>query len=144
MGTEVLRPQEYCFGNVAPVIVLKKGDSYRTTVCNNNGYQKPQPQRLLPEKMGSTSGREGKLKLHCENVDDSYAGSAFFHSPSPRSLPLPSFFNKKQESMATGECHDGFDDSATKHLCSLLRLGDTGNTNSINGGVRLHEILRIM
>ncbi|GKC07556.1 hypothetical protein Tco_0999166 [Tanacetum coccineum] len=49
--------------------------------------------------------------------------SAFFHSPSPRSLPLPSFFNKKQDSMALVTDHDAFDDSATKHLCSLLRLG---------------------
>ncbi|KAK9065590.1 hypothetical protein SSX86_014991 [Deinandra increscens subsp. villosa] len=70
--------------------------------------------------------KEPDLKPNCENGDDSYAGSGFFHSPSPRSLPLPSFFNKKQEeeSMAMAEDHGGgFDDSATKHLCRLLRLG---------------------
>ncbi|KAJ4955682.1 hypothetical protein NE237_012465 [Protea cynaroides] len=46
---------------------------------------------------------------------DKYAGSAFSLSPSPRSLPLPSFFMKK----------DGLaivDDSATKDLRRLLRL----------------------
>ncbi|KAJ4968007.1 hypothetical protein NE237_014708 [Protea cynaroides] len=46
---------------------------------------------------------------------DVYAGSAFSLSPSPSSLPLPSFFMKK----------DGLaiiDDSATKDLRRLLRL----------------------
>ncbi|XP_071727371.1 uncharacterized protein [Rutidosis leptorrhynchoides] len=99
MGTELLRPQDCFIINVAPVIVRKNR--------NNNGYQ----------KMGSASRRERELK---PNFDDSYAGSAYFHSPSPRSLPLPSFFNKKDDSMVD---HDGFDDSATKHICSLLRLG---------------------
>lgn len=105
MGTEVLHPQLDCFIiNVAPVIIHK------------NGYNKPPP-----EKMGSASRKQPALKPNCENGDDSYAGSAFFHSPSPRSLPLPSFFNMKQESLV--EEHGGFDDSATKHICRLLRLG---------------------
>ncbi|XP_042499348.1 uncharacterized protein LOC122077465 [Macadamia integrifolia] len=46
---------------------------------------------------------------------DVYAGAAFSCSPSPSSLPLPSFFKKK----------DGLtivDDSATKDLRRLLRL----------------------
>ncbi|XP_043722825.1 uncharacterized protein LOC122669967 [Telopea speciosissima] len=46
---------------------------------------------------------------------DVYAGAAFSVSPSPSSLPLPSFFKKK----------DGLtivDDSATKDLRRLLRL----------------------
>ncbi|CAK9180890.1 unnamed protein product [Ilex paraguariensis] len=41
-----------------------------------------------------------------------YAGSAFSMSPSPRSLPLPSFFYKKQ----------AVEDSATRDLRRLLRL----------------------
>ncbi|KAK1417880.1 hypothetical protein QVD17_27014 [Tagetes erecta] len=107
MGTEVLHPHlADCFIiKVAPVIIHK------------NGYPKSQPEK----KTGSASTKQPALKPNCENGDDSYAGSAFFHSPSPRSLPLPSFFNMKQESMV--EDHDGFDDSATKHLCRLLRLG---------------------
>ncbi|KAJ8573784.1 hypothetical protein K7X08_010295 [Anisodus acutangulus] len=44
---------------------------------------------------------------------DVYAGSAFSNSPSPRSLPLPSFFNNNKKS---------FDDSATRDLRRLLRL----------------------
>ncbi|KAI3756106.1 hypothetical protein L1987_55919 [Smallanthus sonchifolius] len=100
MGTEVLHPLQDCFINLAPVI-------------HNDGHHTP------PEKMGSSSRRELNLKLDCENDDDnSYAGSGFFHSPSPKSLPFPSFFNKKQDSMAMVADHE-----ATKHLCRLLRLG---------------------
>lgn len=47
---------------------------------------------------------------------DVYAGSAFSNSPSPRALPLPSFFNKKQEDFKS------FDDFATRDLRRLLRL----------------------
>ncbi|XP_047335876.1 uncharacterized protein LOC124939444 [Impatiens glandulifera] len=46
---------------------------------------------------------------------DTYAGSAVSISPSPNSLPLPSFFSKKQVSKI-------FEDSATRDLCRLLRL----------------------
>ncbi|KAI3804619.1 hypothetical protein L1987_26309 [Smallanthus sonchifolius] len=105
MGTEVLHPLQDCFINLAPVIVTKHEN-------NNVGYHTP------PEKMGSASRRELNLKLDCDNNDDnSYAGSGFFHSPSPKSLPFPSFFNKKQDSMAMVADHE-----ATKHLCRLLRL----------------------
>ncbi|KAG9457492.1 hypothetical protein H6P81_002000 [Aristolochia fimbriata] len=47
---------------------------------------------------------------------DVYAGSAFFNSPAPSDLPLPSFSKKK--------CGPGgvVDDSATKDLRRLLRL----------------------
>lgn len=43
---------------------------------------------------------------------DVYAGSAVSMSPSPRALPLPSFFSKKK----------AVDDNATKDLRRLLRL----------------------
>ncbi|KAL2464002.1 uncharacterized protein Fot_51958 [Forsythia ovata] len=49
---------------------------------------------------------------------DIYAGSAFSMSPSPRSLPVPSFFNNKKEDGA----HKVFDDLATRDLRRLLRL----------------------
>ncbi|CAH1429504.1 unnamed protein product [Lactuca virosa] len=123
MGTEVLHPQDF-LPKVAPVIVWKtyKNDKSYPTPINNNTLRKPQSLRFS-EKTGSTPRRERKLKPNHEDGDDSYAGSGFFHSPSPRSLPLPSFFNKKQDSMAMAADHDGFDDSATKHLRQLLRLG---------------------
>ncbi|CAI9765900.1 unnamed protein product [Fraxinus pennsylvanica] len=49
---------------------------------------------------------------------DIYAGSAFSMSPSPRSLPVPSFFNNKRQDCA----RKVFDDSATRDLRRLLRL----------------------
>ncbi|CAA2961060.1 uncharacterized protein LOC111366023 [Olea europaea var. sylvestris] len=51
-------------------------------------------------------------------VADIYAGSAFSMSPSPRSLPVPSFFNNKTQNSASKV----FDDSATRDLRRLLRL----------------------
>ncbi|XP_028759896.1 uncharacterized protein LOC114718661 [Neltuma alba] len=46
---------------------------------------------------------------------DMYAGSACAVSPSPSALPLPSFWKKK-------ECSVAVDDSATRDLRRLLRL----------------------
>ena len=44
-----------------------------------------------------------------------YAGSAFSVSPAPETLPLPSFFRRKEASVVV-------DDSATRDLRRLLRL----------------------
>ncbi|KAL9140080.1 hypothetical protein ABFS82_14G012500 [Erythranthe guttata] len=43
-----------------------------------------------------------------------YAGSGCFTSPSPRSVPLPSFFSKKEP--------ENSEDGATRDLRRLLRL----------------------
>ncbi|KAL3634610.1 hypothetical protein CASFOL_021664 [Castilleja foliolosa] len=51
------------------------------------------------------------LKPICSSPADIYAGSAFSMSPSPRSVPLPSFFSKKESN-----------DGATRDLRRLLRL----------------------
>ncbi|KAK6803795.1 hypothetical protein RDI58_001579 [Solanum bulbocastanum] len=52
---------------------------------------------------------------------DVYAGSAFSNSPSPRSLPLPSFFNNMNNNKKQVE-FKSFDDSASRDLRRLLRL----------------------
>ncbi|XP_024995853.1 uncharacterized protein LOC112529003 [Cynara cardunculus var. scolymus] len=123
MGTEVLHPHD-CFVDLPPPNFIAdytpNGGDFYSRPINNGGCRKLQPLRRLPEKMGSTPGR-----VNDGDDSDSYAGSGFFHSPSPRSLPLPSFFNKKQQdSMAMAAAdHGGFDDSATQHLRRLLRLG---------------------
>ncbi|XP_016496887.1 uncharacterized protein LOC107815772 [Nicotiana tabacum] len=77
------------------VTILRRGESLNSLV---------QPE-MLPKhiRVGLSSA-------------DVYAGSAFSNSPSPRALPLPSFFNKKQEDFKS------FDDSATRDLRRLLRL----------------------
>ncbi|XP_059649159.1 uncharacterized protein LOC132295094 [Cornus florida] len=61
--------------------------------------------------------RVGDLRsaLAAGGRSDMYAGSAFAMSPSPSSLPLPSFFNKKQVSEIA-------DDSASRDLRRLLGL----------------------
>ncbi|XP_024986536.1 uncharacterized protein LOC112521774 [Cynara cardunculus var. scolymus] len=61
----------------------------------------------------------GRLRSAPVVHDDWYAGSTFLLSPPPGSLPLPSFFNKKQGSVAID---NSFDDVATKDLRHLLRL----------------------
>lgn len=53
---------------------------------------------------------------------DVYAGSAFSNSPSPRSLPLPSFFSNMNNNNKKQVEFKPFDDSATRDLRRLLRL----------------------
>ncbi|KAK4433965.1 hypothetical protein Salat_0559200 [Sesamum alatum] len=60
-----------------------------------------------------------QIRLGAPSTGDVYAGSAFFSSPSPRSVPLPSFFNKRDSDDCQSE---PFDDGATRDLRRLLRL----------------------
>lgn len=70
--------------------------------------------RLGPDpKMVSKHVRVVDLRSPVAGNCDMYAGSAFSVSPSPSSLPLPSFSKKKQFPI---------DDSATRDLRRLLRL----------------------
>lgn len=57
-----------------------------------------------------------QIKVHA--LADDYSGSAYYSSPSPRSVPVPSFFMKQ---LVRGEIKS-FDDSATRDLRRLLRL----------------------
>ncbi|KAL6571550.1 hypothetical protein OROHE_003193 [Orobanche hederae] len=63
--------------------------------------RKPVGDLLVPKKIRPAAG----------TPTDVYAGSAFSMSPSPRSVPLPSFFNRKDSN-----------DGATIDLRRLLRL----------------------
>lgn len=56
-----------------------------------------------------------RMSRPSSGAGDVYAGSAFSLSPSPRAVPLPSFFNRKSSPNTV-------DDSATKDLRRLLRL----------------------
>lgn len=73
----------------------------------------PDPE-LVPKQIRIADLKSVFSPVHVRS--DMYAGSAFSLSPSPSSLPLPTFSRKK----------DGFpiivDDSATKDLRRLLRL----------------------
>ncbi|KAL6532293.1 hypothetical protein OROGR_014263 [Orobanche gracilis] len=61
-----------------------------------------------------------QIRLSPPSPPDVYAGLAFSLSPSPRSLPLPSFFNKKQQPDDCGI--NPLDNTATRDLRRLLRL----------------------
>lgn len=103
----------------------KIGDHHRGPVTKSSGDDLvlygskrlgPDPERVRKEiRIGEL--RSVSLSPPMFSGDREYAGSAFSMSPSPRSLPLPSFFNKKQVSKVAV---DG--DSATRDLRRLLRL----------------------
>ncbi|KAF8392509.1 hypothetical protein HHK36_022852 [Tetracentron sinense] len=123
MGTEILHSQDCLIDRlrVAPAVLPRRKSKKRV----------PQSEPLISKKSSSDD-----LKTGCNSYDlkkrndflkkksflspvavrcDVYAGSACSLSPSPSSLPLPSFFTKK-ENLAI------FEDSATKDLRRLLRL----------------------
>lgn len=120
------------------VTILRRGESL-DSLNPNIRKEKSKMTSIKKKKAGSGSGDEltvyGTGRLGPEQPDmlpknirvgftptDVYAGSAFSNSPSPRSLPLPSFFNiinnnnKKQIEIKP------FDDSASRDLRRLLRL----------------------
>nr|GMD77387.1 proline-rich nuclear receptor coactivator [Ipomoea batatas] len=103
MGTEILRPQDCLGERVNPFHRRKNGYA-----VGGGGAFYPRNNRKQVIRVSRSSG-------------DVYAGSGFSNSPSPRSLPLSSFFNnanKKQDGSDT----TSFDDSATRDLRRLLRL----------------------
>ncbi|KAM7463001.1 hypothetical protein LguiA_031122 [Lonicera macranthoides] len=106
------------------VTILKRGESLdakiksETVQAKNNGDELiisgterlgPSPE-MVPKQIKLSSVPSGGSFR-----PDMYAGSAFSLSPSPSSLPLPSFFSKKKVSEIT-------DASATRDLRRLLRL----------------------
>lgn len=118
------------------VTILRRGESLDSKMSGSD-HRNPRPAKKASddlvvwgtERLGPDPGmvpkqiRIGELKSvtrsppASSSVDrpDVYAGSAFSMSPSPRALPLPSFFSKKQASKVV-------DDSATRDLRRLLRL----------------------
>ncbi|XP_059632614.1 uncharacterized protein LOC132275211 [Cornus florida] len=110
------------------VTILRRGESLdskikagRPLTKNGDDLLVCGTERLGPDpEMVTKQIRIGDLKsalspIAAGNRTDMYAGSAFSMSPSPRALPLPSFFNKKQVSKIV-------EDSATRDLRRLLRL----------------------
>ncbi|TMW90348.1 hypothetical protein EJD97_015871 [Solanum chilense] len=117
------------------VMILRRGeslDSLNPNIRNENktmssGKKKKQPASGSGDELTTVydTGRLGPEQpgMFPKNIrvghspTDVYAGSAFSNSPSPRSLPLPSFFNNKKQVELTS-----FDDSASRDLRRLLRL----------------------
>ncbi|KZV52033.1 hypothetical protein F511_43271 [Dorcoceras hygrometricum] len=122
------KPEKKRSNPATEVTLLKRGESLDSLTSKMKGgnfkvcYPDPKPvddlavcgtSRIGPDSPGMVPKL---IRLHPST--DGYAGSAFSLSPSPRSLPLPSFFKKHVED---GEAKV-FDDSATRDLRRLLRL----------------------
>ncbi|KAI3459323.1 hypothetical protein Pfo_015986 [Paulownia fortunei] len=94
------------------VTLLRRGESLGSLASKITGespIQKPVDDLVVPKQ----------IRLVAAPPADIYAGSAFYLSPSPRSVPLPSFFNKKDPI----DCESKpFEDGATRDLRRLLRL----------------------
>ncbi|XP_047313384.1 uncharacterized protein LOC124916678 [Impatiens glandulifera] len=103
---------------IGRVRILKRGESPQTKAAVE--IERKARRISADDVITSRINRVGSDTLMMEDDDDGgvgggvemnmYAGSAFSMSPSPKSLPLPSFFNKT------------VDDSATRGLRRLLRL----------------------
>ncbi|KAL0457345.1 UNVERIFIED_CONTAM: hypothetical protein Slati_1073700 [Sesamum latifolium] len=98
-------------------------DTRRRDDGTNGGPHKPGDELAVisPPRSGPPSpvNVRKQIRLSPTPLSDMYAGSACSQSPSPRSVPLPSFFNKKQQNDSIDELYD---DSATRDLRRLLRL----------------------
>ncbi|OIS98549.1 PREDICTED: uncharacterized protein LOC109232558 [Nicotiana attenuata] len=98
------------------VTILRRGDSL-DSLNPKIGTDKKKPEFTVygTGRLGPEAPKQIRVGF---SPADMYAGSAAFsNSPSPRSLPLPSFFNSKKQVE-----FKSFDDSATRDLRRLLRL----------------------
>lgn len=106
---------------VGQVTLLRRGqslDSLTHKKKDGNPKSKPQPIDDLAILGTSRIGPESPelMPKQIRLPPNVYAGSVCSLSPSPNSLPLPSFFNKKRQNAST------VNDSATRDLRRLLRL----------------------
>ncbi|KAF8387961.1 hypothetical protein HHK36_026627 [Tetracentron sinense] len=99
------------------VTILKRGESLDAKK-KNESLEKNGEDLIVcsTERLGPDPEMVPKFLSPVAGRSEVYAGSAFFLSPSPSSLPLPSFSKKKEGVMTI------IDDSATKDLRRLLRL----------------------
>lgn len=99
---------------VGQVTILRRGESLGTKVSASD-----EKKQISEEMTVYGTGRLGPDPKQLRfGVADTYAGSAFFTSPAPSSLPLPSFF-KKDGGVGVKAVDDM---AATRDLRRLLRL----------------------
>ncbi|CAA2991519.1 Hypothetical predicted protein [Olea europaea subsp. europaea] len=106
------------------VTILRRGESVDSLTKMKNKAKSQQDRtpvdNLAIRGTPAIIPKQIRLAPPAEAVD-MYAGSAFSMSPSPRALPLPSFFNKKKKQEDDGYAKL-FEYSATRDLRRLLRL----------------------
>lgn len=102
------------------VTLLRRGESLDSLTAKANGGRSPNSNLKSPNQRSAAADDLAirHVRLSPPPRADVYAGSAFSLSPSPRSVPLPSFFNKKQDDSKISP----LDDPATRDLRRLLRL----------------------
>ncbi|KAK6913837.1 hypothetical protein RJ641_021158 [Dillenia turbinata] len=117
------------------VTILRRGESLDSMIFKNELVKKapviaddeviafgterlgPDRPEMIPKQIRMRDSNLKGLFSSESVISDVYAGSAAFSlSPSPSSLPLPSFSKKKQQASLI------VDDSATRDLRRLLRL----------------------
>ncbi|KAH6832972.1 hypothetical protein C2S53_000515 [Perilla frutescens var. hirtella] len=106
------------------VTLLRRGESL-ISLASKTGDANPRDSiqksaEDLPAIRGSDSEEILPKKIRLAAAPpavDIYAGAGFETSPSPRCLPLPTFFNNKK-----GDEHEPFEDGATRSLRRMLRL----------------------
>lgn len=138
METEILHPQDCLNRRFRSSRSISSPSSCRQAYANPNPrsdhkrrdskkYPNPSPNPIL-RRGREFRGNDRKKTVTFEGRDpigsgigrletrDVYAGSAFSQSPSPSSLPLPTF-SRRREGLAV------VDDTATRDLRRLLRIG---------------------
>lgn len=117
---------------IEQVTLLRRGESLDSLISKKKGGGNPNPKFkaqpaddlavLGTARIGPDSPEmiPTKILMSPPAHPNVYAGSAFSLSPSPESLPLPSFFNKKQQN--DDSIANSATDSATRDLRRLLRL----------------------
>ncbi|KAK4425789.1 hypothetical protein Salat_1772900 [Sesamum alatum] len=118
--------------STAHVTILRRGQSLDsgTSKMKGGSYRLKSPRQKPVDDLAVIGTRRSgppspvmvpkQIRMSPLPLSDMYAGSACSQSPSPRSLPLPSFFNKKQQNDSIDD--KSYDDSATRDLRRLLRL----------------------
>ncbi|KAK6122649.1 hypothetical protein DH2020_019981 [Rehmannia glutinosa] len=97
------------------VTLLRRGESLGSISSKITGGNPKDP--IIQKPVDDLSFPK-QIRLVASPPVDIYAGSAFSMSPSPRSVPLPSFFNKK----GLNDCESKQFYDATRDLRRILRL----------------------
>lgn len=107
---------------IGKLSIMRRGESVDSLTKMKNKAKSQQNRTPVENLATFESPATIPKQIRVAPPADMYAGSAFSMSPSPRALPLPSFFNNKKKKQEDDGYAKLFDDSATRDLRRLLRL----------------------